>query len=1500
MFGDINLYRDGWDENLWQWDDPNPNRSVLSYAPKETQSLITNPLGLYNQNTSASPAQIAVNNIDKKNTDNKKSITDIIKETSSNKYQAGWATTFYDQQAAGKLKPNIKNVADYMNDKGGLFNMKKINNPFSKGNIASGASTGLLNAGANLVGGAGYKLIGEGYDANGVGKGIQTVGSTAGGIVSQFNPVLGAAIIAGSGILGGAVNRFFGMKTNDKALATANANINQAMKYAGRASSFDNVQAAPTMISHGTVYKGGHWNHKAANRKNEMLANHEQYAANKATREMNNNIGLLKHKQAQGALANYSALGGPIDGPIAYQFANDYLTNYANAHKNNTLPQIPAMPMNMNAFGGDLQVHGADWSTGLAHVKTGGTHEENPYGGVTVGADRQGTPNMVEEGETIWDSQSYVFSNRLKVPRIKKNKRAKGGDLTSEEKILKPFEDKTFAEASKKAEKLAGIEERPNDVIAKRGLEAMLASLMNAQEKERALEQLKQLEEAVQQMSPQELQAFQQQLAQGIQQQEAMQEQQIPQDQQMAMQEQMPQEQQMMPEEQGIPQEEMPVEQMPEEEASQEEVPQEEVVPQQQAYGGNLYWDGGTFSESDYDELAKKYPILNTRKAKKRASTMNKYALFNYLKGYQVADHDLIGLLRAMQHGLSQGEGDMPEFQEDINRISGIYNDNQTAQLAQQGITNQKQIVNNILESIEKSIEIDKEWQNNNTQQTPAELTDTVNGIVDIANPDHPVYNVNARTGEITDANTGKVVDPNTISDINSAAAPAPTPANTDDWNRYERMVNIAKSVFGDAYPNINAENLLNPNSRLYNKMLATAQKRYNKGTGAQIGYGEDDQSRYDSYDDFLKAVTDLHNEIDTYENNVKENRRWQNEINYDDFKDATDADLKNFVVWNHLGSKDEVDKLNHDQLISRIKTANANRTAKDLNTLIGQYNDSLSAQKVPDFLKKVGGTGNLENLDYNTQFTNEGFKNWNWGSKSTTVTPSSENGKYYKILDWRDPTDNLIHWIGKDGKEESGDLKQYERSYGYLEPRRILANELLKAQENLGDKFNMDDFVKTNEPWRLYWDSLNGRDKEYTKKYGKNFTLGKLFGNMPKEELKKILASPDAFQEWANKTGVINNSYWFDQKAGIAHGIADLSKLDNGNRKAYRLKGTDIYYNYDGLDDDQRKQLADIYNISASPIISRNDKGYTTEIWDLDPKNIGYNPLKLSSYQKINDLLGDNRFKKPGDTDEGAGEGGDGKYTSDHNDPFPKMPQWPFQAAMGLQGFSLFHNMFNPSSNKKDFEAQLAYSKENDYKPVQAIPIPGYLAYRPVNTRAMLTPMESQNLASNRQIAGLSGGMYGNAMANIQNNNMNFVDKRGQAYLQAEMQDRQHQADVFKNNAQVNQFLAENNLAAAKADSEAYGRAGNTRMAGMSEAYRLKREAEKERGNAISSGLSGLANLAMSSAQQQYNNDILGWGARHNIWGSGVYLEDDPYQIYKNRTGRTAYGGRINKYSLL
>ena len=65
------------------------------------------------------------------------------------------------------------------------------------------------------------------------------------------------------------------------------------------------------------------------------------------------------------------------------------------------------------ALGGDMQANGADFTDGLAHVDAGNTHEENPNGGVPMGVAPDGQPNLVEEGETIWND--YVFSNRIKL-----------------------------------------------------------------------------------------------------------------------------------------------------------------------------------------------------------------------------------------------------------------------------------------------------------------------------------------------------------------------------------------------------------------------------------------------------------------------------------------------------------------------------------------------------------------------------------------------------------------------------------------------------------------------------------------------------------------------------------------------------------------------------------------------------------------------------------------------------------------------------------------------------------------------------------------------------------------------------------------------------------------------------------------------------------------------------------------------------------------------------
>lgn len=97
-------------------------------------------------------------------------------------------------------------------------------------------------------------------------------------------------------------------------------------------------------------------------------------------------------------------------------------------------------------------------------IGNGGTHEQNPFEGVQMGVDPQGVPNLVEEGEVVFND--YVFSNRLKVPK-KDRKRLR-------------LKEGTFADAAEKLQKESA--ERPNDPISRRGLEASMNRLAGIQE----------------------------------------------------------------------------------------------------------------------------------------------------------------------------------------------------------------------------------------------------------------------------------------------------------------------------------------------------------------------------------------------------------------------------------------------------------------------------------------------------------------------------------------------------------------------------------------------------------------------------------------------------------------------------------------------------------------------------------------------------------------------------------------------------------------------------------------------------------------------------------------------------------------------------------------------------------------------------------------------------------------------------------------------------------
>lgn len=232
-------------------------------------------------------------------------------------------------------------------------------------------------------------------------------------------------------------------------------------------------------------------------------------------------------------LANFSAYGGPLEfgsGAIGYEFDNRYLNNQEmSAIAKQRLTSLPnsfqALPemntynafaegggihikkknrgkfteycggkvteacirrgknssnpttrkratfaqnaRNWNAFGGWLNTQGGDFTNGVTFIDEGGSHEENPYQGIQIGVDPEGAPNLVEQGEVVYDD--YVFSDRMEIP----------DDIRKEYKLR----GKTFAKAAKSAQRES--EERPNDPLSTKGLQAAMERIATAQEEAR-------------------------------------------------------------------------------------------------------------------------------------------------------------------------------------------------------------------------------------------------------------------------------------------------------------------------------------------------------------------------------------------------------------------------------------------------------------------------------------------------------------------------------------------------------------------------------------------------------------------------------------------------------------------------------------------------------------------------------------------------------------------------------------------------------------------------------------------------------------------------------------------------------------------------------------------------------------------------------------------------------------------------------------------------------
>jgi hypothetical protein len=148
------------------------------------------------------------------------------------------------------------------------------------------------------------------------------------------------------------------------------------------------------------------------------------------------------------------------------------------------------------ANGGYLYANGGLMNPyGINEFNNGKTHEQNPYGGIPVSIAEDGKPNLVEEGEVLYDD--YVYSNRIKINDTIR-RRLKLKDST-----------KTFADAAKEVKERG--DDRPNDPVTEKTIKAQMQFLKSEQDKKKEQQEEREQQKMLAQMNEQQLQAMQEQ-----------------------------------------------------------------------------------------------------------------------------------------------------------------------------------------------------------------------------------------------------------------------------------------------------------------------------------------------------------------------------------------------------------------------------------------------------------------------------------------------------------------------------------------------------------------------------------------------------------------------------------------------------------------------------------------------------------------------------------------------------------------------------------------------------------------------------------------------------------------------------------------------------------------------------------------------------------------------------------------------------------------------------
>lgn len=334
---------------------------------------------------------------------------------------------------------------------------------------------------------------------------MSTLGSSFNG-ANAAKMLQGGIVGIGARLLGGAVNSLFGSSLNQGNINAIEDSISslQNLKLSGNNSDILNKwgnQSLGISFDKSDIGKEGLFSNAVTNKYNQ-LKEEQSDAIKSALNAYSNSFNNNNENAFLSSLARVNANGGPLImrysglmSPFGNRYSNGGKIHIKKANRGKfteycggkvtseciakgkrssdpTVRKRATFAANArkwkHAFGGNLLTHGAEWDNGLRIIGNGGTHEENPMEGVPMGMDQNGTPNLVEQGEVIFND--YVFSNRMF---------ADGGLLESFN-LPKSYDGYSFAAI---AERLGEeSKERPNDPISKRGLLSSMSRLQQAQE----------------------------------------------------------------------------------------------------------------------------------------------------------------------------------------------------------------------------------------------------------------------------------------------------------------------------------------------------------------------------------------------------------------------------------------------------------------------------------------------------------------------------------------------------------------------------------------------------------------------------------------------------------------------------------------------------------------------------------------------------------------------------------------------------------------------------------------------------------------------------------------------------------------------------------------------------------------------------------------------------------------------------------------------------------